>query len=67
MFNMLPADAFNHFLMKLTDAKWRKKWSRRGFPQEDYDLAFKTRINISKNHRLNYQKRVLSALSLQEE
>jgi hypothetical protein len=64
---LLPAASFNRFLMKLTDAKWRRKWARKRFPAEDYDLAFKTRINISKNHHLNYQKRVLSALSPTEE
>lgn len=65
--NLLPTTRLNHFLMKLTDAKWRRKWARKRFPAEDYDLAFKTRINISKNHHLNYQKRVLSALSPKED
>jgi hypothetical protein len=64
--SLLPTSRLNHFLMKLTDAKWRRKWDRKRFPAEDYDLAFKTRINISKNHHLNYQKRVLSALSPKE-
>jgi hypothetical protein len=65
--NLLPAVIFNRVLMQFTDAKWRRKWARKRFPAEDYDLAFKTRINISKNHHLNYQKRVLSALSPTEE
>ena len=64
--NRLSPERFNALLMKLTDLKWRAKWARRGYPAEDYDAAFKTRINISKNHHLNYQKRVLTALSLSE-
>jgi hypothetical protein len=67
LINVFRPVGFNKFLMKLTDTKWRRKWYRKGYPMEDYDLAFKTRINISKNHHLNYQKRVLSALRLKEE
>ncbi len=65
--NMMNPDGLNRLLMNLTNTKWQKKWSKKGYPKEDYDLAFKTRINISKNHRLNYQKKVLSALRLKEE
>lgn len=67
LINVMQASKINRFLMRLTDTKWRKKWAVKGYPQEDYDLAFKTRINISKNHHLNYQKKVLSALRLQEQ
>lgn len=63
IFNSIHPSGLNRFLMKLTDSKWRKKWAKKRYPAEDYELAFKTRINISKNHHLNYQKRVLSALS----
>lgn len=66
LFDTACPEKFNVFLMRLTDTKWRRKWAKQGYPAEDYDLAFKTRINISKNHRLNYQKRVLSALRLNE-
>lgn len=67
IFNAVQPVHFNRLLMKLTDAKWKRKWAKKGYPAEDYDLAFKTRINISKNHHLNYQKRVLSALRLKED
>jgi hypothetical protein len=57
------SDRLNAALMQLTDRRWRKKWEKRNFAQEDYDLAFKTRINVSKNHRHNYQKKLLSNLN----
>jgi hypothetical protein len=53
----------NRFFMKLTDRKWRKKWQKRGYPQEDYALAFKTTPHISKNHPKNYQKLILKQLN----
>ncbi len=66
LLNRLRPAALNGFLMRLTDVKWRRKWSRKGFPAEDYDLAFKTTLHISKNHRANYQKRILEALDRKE-
>ncbi len=56
------SDFLNKSLMQLTDWKWRKKWKGRNYPMADYKLAFKTRINISKNHLHNYQKKLLSHL-----
>lgn len=35
------------------------KMETKRFPMDDYDLAMKTRWYVSKNHPLNYQKRVL--------
>lgn len=61
--NTVKPAAVNAFFMRLTDRKWRKKWAVKGYPLEDYDLAFKTRLNISKNHPANYQKRILEALT----
>ncbi|MDX5431117.1 MAG: hypothetical protein LPK49_08750, partial [Bacteroidota bacterium] len=52
-------NAMNRFLMQLTDFKWKRKWKKAGFPEEDYALAFRTREYVSKNHPKNYQKRVL--------
>lgn len=54
------SDRLNERLMRWTDAKWRAKWRRRHYPEQDYPLAFKTRINISKNHLHNYQKKLLA-------
>lgn len=52
-------DALNALLMQVTNWHWKRKWARRRFPVSEYDLAFKTRIYVSKNHPQNYQKRML--------
>jgi hypothetical protein len=54
---------FNKKLMQLTDKRWRKKWARKNFPANDYELAFKTRLYVSKNHPHNHQKKILTHLS----
>lgn len=59
----ISPELLNKRLMKLTDYKWRKKWARKNYPVEDYGLAFKTTLHISKNHHLNYQKKILKALA----
>ena len=46
----LESDKLNVFFMRWTDAKWRSKWEKKGFDMTMYDVAFKTRLNISKNH-----------------
>lgn len=56
-------EKWNARLMKITDNKWRKKWSRRNYPMDDYDSAFKTTLHISKNHPANHQKKVLEVIS----
>jgi len=53
---------FNLLLMSLTDRKWKSKWKKKGYPMEDYTLAFKTTPYISKNHPKNYQKNILNQL-----
>ncbi|MBS1630435.1 MAG: hypothetical protein JST27_10300 [Bacteroidetes bacterium] len=62
LFSCIKPSVLNKWLMQLTDYKWRRKWANRGYPMHDYNEAFKTRLNISKNHHLNYQKKVLEAL-----
>lgn len=52
----------NRLLMSWTDSRWRKKWKKKGYPMEDYPLAFKTTPYISKNHPKNYQKTILKQL-----
>jgi len=61
--DLLGPAKLNATFMKMTDTKWRKKWARKNYPMQDYDLAFKTTLHISKNHSANHQKRVLTALS----
>lgn len=55
-------DKTNSLLMKLTDWKWKRKWARKNYPEEDYELAFKTTLYQSKNHPANYQKVILERL-----
>lgn len=57
--NKLAPQKTNNFLMNLTDKLWRYKWEKRNYPMEDYDIAMKTKWYVSKNHPLNYQKKVL--------
>ena len=57
------SEKINKTLMVLTDKKWRKKWGKKNYPMEEYDIAFKTTLHISKNHPANYQKRVLDVIS----
>lgn len=52
-------DLLNRWLMQATSWYWKKKWTRRKYPEDQYDLAFKSRTYVSKNHPQNYQKRVL--------
>jgi len=61
--NVLRPQKMNNWLMALTDKKWRRKWSVKNYPMDDYDIAFKTTPTISKNHPANYQKKVLERLS----
>lgn len=60
--DMLFPRRLNLALMKLTDWKWRRKWRRSGYPAADYDHAFLTGPHVSKNHPLDYEKRILEAL-----
>lgn len=61
--NLLAPDNLNNKLMQLTDTRWRKKWAAKGYPMEDYNVAFMTTEHISKNHPANYQKKILSKLA----
>lgn len=60
---LLRPDTLNRKLMSLTDRKWRKKWKRKGFPMEQYDEAFFTSLNVSKNHPANFRRQILEALA----
>jgi hypothetical protein len=45
-------------MMRMAMRRWRKKF-RESFNAEDFAIAFKSRRNVSKNHPLFFQKRVL--------
>lgn len=61
LFNIFSPERLNIFLMKFTDKRWRQKWEKRNYPMQDYDLAMKTRWYVSKQHPLNFQKKVLKS------
>ncbi len=60
---LLFPERMNQALMDLTDSKWRRKWHRKGYPEEEYNRAFLTELHISKNHPVDYEKEVLGKLS----
>lgn len=62
MINILNPTGLNRFLMDVTDRKWRRKWKKKSYPMENYNQAFYTSLNVSKNHPDNYQSQILTAL-----
>jgi hypothetical protein len=60
--NLLFPEQINLFFMEITDKKWRRKWSRKEYDPQDYEKAFYTSLHISKNHPVDYEKKVLKAL-----
>jgi hypothetical protein len=63
LLNLMAPQTMNRALMNLTDRKWRRKWKRKGYPEAEYEQAFLTSLHISKNHPVDYEKKVLSSLS----
>lgn len=59
LLNILWPERMNMVLMHLTDRLWRRKWKRKDYPMDDYEIAMKTKWYVSKQHPLNYQKKVL--------
>jgi len=62
LLNVMAPYRFNRFLMRVTDRKWRKKWRHSGYSEEAYERAFRTSIHISKNHPMDYEKKVMESL-----
>lgn len=61
--NLLFPEQLNRSLMRLTDRKWRGKWQKKGYNMGEYDRAFHTTMHVSKNHPVDYEKKVLSLLT----
>lgn len=53
----------NLLFMNLTKWKWKRKWRNHHYSLQDYNNAFLSTPHISKNHPVNYEKKVLSALN----
>ena len=47
------------FLMKLAIQRWKKKFGK-SFEPTDFELAFKSKRNVSKNHPRFFQKQILN-------
>jgi len=58
--NIFFPQAVNTFLMKLTLMRWRKLYAEK-YESDDFQIAFKTKPNVSKNHPNYYQKKVLDS------
>ena len=57
---------WNVGLMEFTDKRWKKKWTARGYSEDEYELAFKTKLTVSKNHPSNFQKKILKHMEEKE-
>lgn len=53
----------DRFCMRMSARRWKKLYERK-FDKEQFDLAFKTRSHVSKNHPNNYQKKILDLYQL---
>ncbi|MEJ2596392.1 MAG: hypothetical protein P8100_14985 [bacterium] len=62
LIRMLGPEKINHWLMRLTDRKWRKKWKGHGYSAAQYNKAFQTELGISKNHPADFERKVLHEL-----
>ena len=52
------SDSLDRFFMRMTLSRWNKLY-RQKFDKRDFDIAFKTRRHVSKNHPNHYQKKIL--------
>lgn len=64
--NLCFPKMLNLSLLRITDTWWRLKWKMKKYPMQDYDLAMKTRWYVSKNHPLNYQKKIINTVQQEE-
>ncbi len=59
MINLLGGSLWDTLLMKLTNSRWRRIYSKQ-YNSEDFKIAFKTKKHASKNHPKFYQKKVVN-------
>lgn len=59
MIKAFSTDTMNKWVMNLTDGEWRKRRKRNSIPAEYRNVVIKTRVNISKRHYRNFQKKML--------
>lgn len=63
--NWLRPSFWNRLFMNMTLKRWRRLYG--GLSQKDFDLAFKTRPDVSKNHPRQFQKKVLGLYQQRKE
>ena len=63
MIGIMAPEKMNRWLMNITDSKWRKKWRHSGYTEEEYNKAFLTELHVSKNHPMDYEKKVMAKLN----
>jgi hypothetical protein len=59
IFNLFLPKFWNRFFMKLTLSRWRKLYGSH-LPDSVFEVAFKTKAHVSKNHPNHFQHRVLT-------
>ncbi len=52
--------------MRLTLFRWRKLYGRK-YSKEDFNVAFKTKQHVSKNHPNYYQKKVMERYAMKKD
>jgi len=58
-FLLIPiTDVLDKFFMRITLTRWNKMYGKK-YDKKDFDIAFKTRRHVSKNHPNHYQKKIL--------
>jgi hypothetical protein len=60
--NFAGGTRLERWCMKVTMKRWRRLYERE-YPREDFEIAFKSREYVSKNHPRHFQRQVISKLS----
>ena len=60
------ASPLDKFFMHLSLRRWKRLYENQ-FDEKEFQLAFKTRRHVSKNHPNNYQKKILDLYRIKVE
>lgn len=58
LINLLLGNYWENFFMHATLNRWKKKYEEQ-YAQQDFEVAFKSKEYVSKNHPNNYQRKVM--------
>jgi hypothetical protein len=58
IFNLMAGKFLNSFFMRLTRRRWQQLYAS-SYPADDFNVAFKTKEYVSKNHPRHFQKKVM--------